>query len=367
MSTGTELETAILESLSIPLLLVDARCVVLQGNGAAGNFWRLPADRLTGQGVVRLFGGDERVSRAVTRAIAEEAPSTIERVRVEEGSDQATILRVQVDPVTLPGNLAESALIAFWDETHRERLEAASREAELMESIGGMVRRLAHELQNPLSGMKGATQLLARRLGVQSTHGEYLRVILKEMERMERLVSTLLSYGTEPPLHRSTFNLHELLDEILWFVSNSGAEVKLERDYDPSLPDLSADRDRMQQVFLNLIRNAMEAGPPVEHIRLRTGMAGPWQESGNLPDPAGTYFMIEVEDDGGGIAPEDREKLFTPFFTTKKTGSGLGLAISYQIVRAHDGYLRHRPAEDASGSVFTVLLPMKIGEMGHGD
>lgn len=365
MSTGAELETTILESLSTPVLLVDAQCVVTQGNGAAGNFWRLPAERLAGQGVMRLFGGDERVPRAVTRAIADEASSTIERVRVGEGSDRTAILRVQVDPVTVSGRPTEAALISIWDDTHRERLEAASREAGLMESIAVMVGRLAHELQNPLSGMKGATQLLARRLGAQSAHGEYLRVILKEMERMERLVSTLLSYGSEPPLNCSIFNLHELLDEVLWFVSNSGAEVKLERDYDPSLPDFTADRDRMHQVFLNLIRNAMEAGPPVENIRLRTGMAGPWQESGNLPDPAGTYFTIEVEDDGGGIALEDRDQLFTPFFTTKKTGSGLGLAISYQIVRAHDGFLRHRPAEGGTGSVFSVLLPMKVGEVGR--
>ena len=85
---------------------------------------------------------------------------------------------------------------------------------------------------------------------------------------------------------------------------------------------------------------------------------GPWQERAPLPDPTRTYFRIEVEDEGSGVAETDRARLFTPFFTTRRTGTGLGLAISYQIVRAHEGTLRYRPAA-GHGSVFTVLLPME--------
>lgn len=359
---AVELATAIVESLTTPLLVVDREGRVRVGNPAAGLFWRLAPDRLRQVTLQRLFPGDTRLTQAVARAIESESSSTIPGLRVEQGAEAGPLLlRAQVDPLLLPGKSVELVLIVLWDETHRTQLEAAAREAHLADSLSLMVRRLAHELQNPLSGIKGATQLLARRLAGVPDGAEFPGVILKELERLERLIRNMLGYGAEPPLARSTFNLHELLDEVLWFVSNSGVELKLERDYDPSLPDLWADRDRMHQVFLNLIRNAAEASPAGSTVRVRTDTLGPWQERDERPDPARTYFRIEVEDEGPGVPEADRNRLFAPFYTTKREGTGLGLAISYQIVRAHEGVLRYRPAAEG-GAIFTVLLPLVEGE-----
>ncbi|HEX9841220.1 MAG TPA: ATP-binding protein [bacterium] len=352
-----ELGSAIVESLTTPLLVVERDGSVCLANPAAGLFWRVTTERMREFSVERLFPQDARVAQAVARAIETEAASTVTGLQIDQGPELAPLLlRAQVDPLLEPGQPVERVLIVLWDETHHARVESAAREAQLMESLSLMVRRVAHELQNPLSGIKGATQLLARRLVKTPEFAEFPGVILKELERLERLIRNMLGYGAEPPLHRSAFNLHELLDEVLWFVANSGAPVKLVRDYDPSLPDLWADRDRMHQVFLNLIRNASEASPAGGAVRVRSEVLGPWQEREQLPDPARTYFRIEVEDEGPGVAEEDRGRLFTPFFTTKRSGTGLGLAISYQIVRAHDGVLRYRPAA-AQGAVFTVLLP----------
>jgi two-component system nitrogen regulation sensor histidine kinase GlnL len=355
------LEHAIVESLTTPLLVVARNGRVHRGNAAAGAFWRVPAARLGELTVQHLFAGEPRVIAAVARAVDGEASSTLEGLRLEQGGGRpARFLRLQVAPLTAQQGPVELALIVVWDETHRQQLETTSREELLMDSIGMLVRRLAHELQNPLSGIKGSTQLLARRLAKLPEHAEYPRVILRELERMERLIRSLLSHGAEPPLHRGPFNLHALLEEVLWFVANSGVQVNLEREYDPSLPDLFADRDRMHQVFLNLIRNAVEASPPGGTVRIRTGMRGPWGEEGALPDPARTYFVIEVDDEGAGVPEAERQRLFTPFFTTKKAGTGLGLSISYQILRAHEGFLRYR-SSPAGGSVFTVLLPLVEG------
>lgn len=349
---------AIVDSLTTPLLLVSRDGRVRTANPAAATFWRLSPGRLAEVTLERLFPLDPRVSQAVARAIDAEASSTVNRLRIEQGAEQAPLLiRAQVDPVLEPGQPTEMALVVLWDETHQERVETAAREAQRIEALSLMVRRLAHELQNPLSGIKGATQLLARRLAKIPEFAEFPGVILKELERLERMIRNMLGYGAEPPLNPSTFNLHELLDEVLWFVSNSGMPVRLERDYDPSLPELRADRDRMHQVFLNLIRNAAEASPKGGCVRVRTQILGPWQERELRPDPTRTYFRIEVEDEGPGVPEADRSRLFTPFFTTKRAGTGLGLAISYQIVKAHDGVLRYRPAL-GQGSVFMVLLPM---------
>ena len=360
----------ILESMSIPLLVVGEDGLVQRVNGAAGHFWRQGAARLRGYEVTRLFGGDDRVVTAVKRAVREEASSTISPLRIEERPGLPPLtLSVQVDPLMAPEQPVSLALVSFWDETTRFQMESETRAAERLDSIGLLARRLAHELQNPLSGIKGAFQLLGRKLGGTVESTDYFKVILREMERMERLIKDLLVYGDDPPLNPNPFNLHELLDEVLWFVSNSESSVSLERDYDPSLPDLAADRDRMQQVFLNLVRNAVEAGPEGGTIRIRTGMTGPWGEPGPVSEAAGIYFRIEVEDDGPGVLEKDIERLFTPFFTTRKNGTGLGLSISYQIVRAHGGALRYRfgnrpgdrngqTADESHGAVFSVYLPM---------
>ncbi len=354
-----ELAPAIIDSLSTPLLLVERDGRVRRVNAAAGLFWRMAPARLLEFSVERLFAADSRVRQAVLRAIDSEASSTVSSVQIDQGPElPPLLLRAQVDPLLEPGQPVTLALIVLWDDTHRAQVESANREAQMIDSLGLMVRRVAHELQNPLSGIKGATQLLARRLAKAPEFSEFPGVILKELERLERLIRNMLGTGADPPLSRTRFNLHEQLDEVLWFVSNSEAEVELARDYDPSLPELWADRDRMHQVFLNLIRNAVEASPPAGHVRVRTQIVAPWQEREALPDPTRTYFRIEVEDEGSGVAEADRPRLFTPFFTTRRSGTGLGLAISYQIVRAHEGTLRYRPAA-VHGSVFTVLLPME--------
>ena len=353
-------EKTILESLTTPLLVVARDGEIRFGNAAASLFWRVPGERLITLALGDLFAGDGRVVTAVERAVAMEASSTIDDVKMERrGWEEPRMLRVQVDPVQDADQPGELALVAVWDETQRERIQAVSREAQLMHSMGLMIKGLAHELRNPLSGIKGATQLLARRLERVADQAEYPAVILKELERLERLIKSLLAYGDDPPLTRSLFNLHELLDEVLWFVANSEHQVDLVRDFDPSLPECSADRDRLHQVFLNLVRNAAQATPPGGRVILRTAISGPWSQAGALPVPGGIYFRVEVEDGGPGVPEENRERMFMPFFTTKTAGSGLGLSICRQIVWAHRGWLEYRPGK-TSGSVFTVILP--VGE-----
>lgn len=352
------MDKAILDSLNIPLLVSGADGGIRHGNSAAGRFWRIPPAKLTDYTLSHLFAGDERIVAAVARAIASEASSTIEPVLLQSPSGRSeTVLRIQVDPLQMSRQEESLAVVALWDETRRLRIESATHEARARQSMGLMLKGLAHELQNPLSGIKGATQLLARKLGEHSSHSEYPEVILKELERLQRLIGNLLAHGDNPPLNRTVFNLHELLDEVQWFVANSHAQLEMIREYDPSLPDCHADRDRMHQVFLNLLRNAAEASPVGGTVRIRTRIIGPWSEEVELPDPGSIYFQIEVEDQGGGIPESLQEQIFTPFFTTKATGTGLGLSISQQIVMAHNGWLRQRNI-NSHGSVFTIILPI---------
>ncbi|MBI4081191.1 MAG: hypothetical protein HY423_01140 [Candidatus Lambdaproteobacteria bacterium] len=352
-----ELEQSILASMTTPLLAVHGSGRIHYLNPAAEDFFRLPPGSPTRFSLAQVFGEGSPLWVQVCRAIAEQKSVTIDSFRYEPGRGQAPlVLRVRIDPVSRAP--ADTALVLFWDQTHLEHLESSAYEQRVMGAISTIVKRLAHEIHNPLSGIKGATQLLERRVRDAPDLAEYAAVILKELDRMERLVKSLLLQGSEPPLNKTHFNLHELLDTVIWFQNNAATGVNFARDYDPSLPELHGDRDRLHQVFLNLIRNAAQASPPGGTVTLRTRVVGPWQERLELRDPTRTYFQIEIEDQGSGVAPEHVERLFTPFFTTKSGGTGLGLSLSYQIVRSHQGQLRYRDAPPG-GAVFDVTLPME--------
>ena len=348
----------IFNSLNTPLLLANAEGKVVRANTPAANFWRLSAHRLVGYRLSRLFGEESPLPGWVVRTIRNEVSFTSEDLHFTHGEDPPALLRVQIDPLyPVPGQRPDAALVLFWDMTRYESLRTDVQQRRVMDVVSGLMRRFAHELRNPLGGMKGATQLLTRQFSHQPEVAEYGQVILKELERLERLLKNLHAQGMEAPLNLTRFNVHQLLDEVIWFERNAGGQVKFERVYDPSLPDMTADRDRIHQVLLNLVRNAVQASPPGGTVRLTTTQAGPWSDPELLPTQGGVYFRLEVADQGDGVPPESLPRLFTPFFTTKPGGSGLGLSISHQIARLQGGVLRYRRLEH--GSVFSLLLPLQ--------
>ena len=349
------MDERILHSLNTPLLVVNREGRVERGNMAAAHFWRLSPARLAGYELRRLFGPESPLPGWVELTLRDEVSFAAEELPFSHAEGPPALLRVQIDPIFSPGQRAESALVLFWDKTRQEALRTDAQQRQVMEVVSVLVRQLAHELRNPLSGMKGATQLLARQFGHQPEVAEYGQVILKELERLERLVKQLHAQGQALPLKVTTFNLHQLLDEVIWFEKNASPAVVFERVYDPSLPEITADRDRIHQVLLNLVRNAVQASPQGGTVRLATSQAGPWSDPELLPAASGVYFRVDVEDQGAGVPPELLPRLFTPFFTTKPGGSGLGLSISHQIARLHGGILRYRPLEN--GSRFSLLIP----------
>ena len=358
VSNLNQMEKSVLDSLAMPVLAFSRDGRLVYGNQASRYFWHIQPERLLDISIHQLFGKNSEVEEKLHRVIDNEVSYTMEPYYLDRGEGRPPLmLRVQIDPMSRENQPTTMAVVTFWDQTKRARMENRATEGRLMDSIALMVRRLAHELQNPLSGVKGATQLLSRHLRETPEFGEYPSIILKEIERLERLVKSLLQHGNDQHLSLNAFNLHELLDTVIWFQQNSGRAVRFHRDYDPSLPDMVGDRDNLHQVFLNLIQNAMEASPSDGQVFIRTKMLGPWQVEYIQPEPGRVYFQIEIEDQGRGIVEENQTRLFTPFFTTKKNGNGLGLSISFQIIRAHGGDLRYRTAP-GGGAVFCAIIPL---------
>jgi len=207
---------------------------------------------------------------------------------------------------------------------------------------------LAHELRNPLLGIKGAAQLLARRVDADAR--ELTGIIESEVQRLAALVDGLLNPA--PPQAFTEVNIHAVLERVLRLAeSDAGWAVQLQRDYDPSLPEFAGDADRLSQAIWNLVRNAIEAGAGTVTLRTRVEHGARLGEA-LLP----LALRLEVVDDGRGVPPELAEHLLLPLVSGRADGTGLGLALAQQVAREHRGALtwRSRPGH----TVFTLLLPL---------
>ena len=229
----------------------------------------------------------------------------------------------------------------------RSEFPGADPVRELPQALAATLRGLAHELKNPLAGLRGAAQLLARQVEPQTRR--YAEVILTEADRLLALTEAMLSPGPSRP--HVAVNLHAVLEQVR-VLAESEAEwsAVIQRDYDPSLPELAGDPDRLSQAVWNLVRNALQAG--AGSVRLRT-RAERQVRLGDLEHRLA--LRLDVIDDGAGVPEDLAERIFLPLVSGRAEGTGLGLALAQSVAREHGGLLsyRSRPGH----TVFTLLLP----------
>lgn len=219
-----------------------------------------------------------------------------------------------------------------------------------------MIRGLAHEIKNPLGGIRGAAQLLEREFP-DSEHREYTQVIIKEADRLQNLVNRMLGPNRLP--QKATLNIHEVLEHVRQLVQAEGqANVTVLRDYDPSIPDVFADREQLIQAVLNVVRNAMQAlAGGSGSVLLRTRTRRQFTLAGHRHK---LVAQVDVEDTGPGVAPEMIEKIFYPMVTTRPEGTGLGLPIAQVLIHSHGGVIEcsSRPGQ----TIFSIYLPFVQAE-----
>ena len=243
------------------------------------------------------------------------------------------------------------------DDTVLSELDRSFRRADLLTTLGTLNLGIAHEIKNPLGGIKGATQLLRSELGKDSPLAENCDIILREVERIDSLLESLLSATPTDEIPLKELNIHEVLIEVIDLMGHweEGPAVTYVKVLDPSLPAVMADRSGLTQVFLNLLKNSLEAAPPDSEIIIRTTVpqvGSPHPIHGRMKG----VVQIDIEDSGPGFDLETHD-FSAPFFTTKPKGVGLGLAISEQIIQNHGGrlVLENR---DEGGAKVSVLLPI---------
>ncbi len=270
------------------------------------------------------------------------------RLARTEVHDQERIVDCRVSPI-----FADDArlLVEMTDVTRRAQI---SRENALLIQHGAgrqMIRQLAHEIKNPLGGIRGAAQLLARQLDGPVLH-EYTDVIVNETDRLASLVDTLLGPGGPP--NKEAANIHELLEYVVRLVDAEDHErLTIKREYDPSLPSVDLDKDQIIQALLNLVRNAVTALDGQGTLTLRTCAVTSFT-IGNIRHRV--VASIEIEDDGAGIPKELQDSIFYPLVTSHPEGTGLGLPAAQELLSRHGGLIEFesRPGR----TVFFVRMPL---------
>ena len=271
-----------------------------------------------------------------------------------------TDLEVDVAISALPDEGAEPAgvVIVLRDRTIGNTLRAERSQREQLASYGHIAAGIAHEVKNPLGGIRGAAELLTLRAEDERTKRS-ADMIVREVDRITALVDELMVFARGEALCTAPVNLHLLIDQVLELVEADplAANVRFERIFDPSIPDLLADANRLTQVFQNLTRNAIQAlADRGGQLTITTRMAIAHRIVGPDGRPHPTVEIV-FEDDGPGILPEILDRLPTPFFTTRQNGTGLGLVVSRHWVDRHSGRMQIE-SDTGRGARILVALPL---------
>jgi two-component system nitrogen regulation sensor histidine kinase GlnL len=241
------------------------------------------------------------------------------------------------------------------DIKRRRELEEDLKRADRLATMGTLAAGLAHEIRNPLGGIKGAAQLLRRALEPKSSLREYTDIMIREVDRVNKLIEQLLDLSRPLQLTLAPVNIHEILNDVLLLESQAAGEsVTIKKIFDPSLPPIRGDRAQLTQVFLNLLKNAFQAMDGRGCLTVITRLETDYhvRDQGTRRN---RFIWVEISDEGKGIKEEDLAHIFSPFFSTKNSGTGLGLAICYNIIKEHGGTIRVESIE-GKGTTFKVSL-----------
>jgi two-component system nitrogen regulation sensor histidine kinase GlnL len=345
----------ILDNMTTSLLLVDRSQNLLYLNIGAETLLGVSRNQALGRNLSELMRGSIDLSTLISRAFESWQPYARRELTMQSPiTNEELIIDCAVTPVDDVGSGA-AMLLEIADATQHQRL---TRETALLNQIGGsrlMIRQLAHEVKNPLGGLRGAAQLLERQL-TDPTMREYTSIIISEADRLKALVDSLLGPGRAP--NKEMVNVHELIQHVRQLlVAEAPAGIVIERDYDPSLPPMSLDRNQLIQAMLNLGRNAVQAMNTSGQLVLRT------RALTNVNIGTRRHRVVacvQFEDNGPGVPEHLQSTLFYPFVTGRQEGTGLGLAVAQDLVSRHHGLIEFesRPGR----TIFTMLLPIHAND-----
>ena len=346
--------TRLLDNLTTAILLVDPSMRVVYLNPAAENLLELSSARVVGEEIGRVLQEDRGTTASLQRVLESGVGFTKRQATLRLGVEKEVVVDYVVTPATLE---TETLIIEIQplDRMMRISREEAILSAQHLSQL--LVRSLAHEIKNPLGGLRGAAQLLAREL--DSEHlTDYTNVIIEEADRLRNLVDRLLSAPRR--ITREPVNIHEVLERVRHLVeAESDGRIVIQRDYDPSIPEIMGDREQLIQAVLNISRNAQQAlrsmpSDALPELRFRTRTQRQFTIGNSRHRLA---CQIDITDNGPGVPPELMDTLFVPMISGRVDGTGLGLTIAQSIINQHHGLIECKSSPGKT--VFSLLIPLE--------
>jgi two-component system sensor histidine kinase HydH len=343
MKTYTE---NVVESMADGLISIDREGKIVTLNRQAGEILGSGRERLEGMKITSVLG--EGIGR-ILGSMEGQALVRDREMDIHTDKSGRIPLSLSVAPLKDETGQEMGSVLLIKDMREIRDLQEKVHRSERLASLGRLAAGVAHEIRNPLSSIKGFAQYFVKRFSGHDEEQGYASVMVKEVDRLNRVITDLLDFAGPKEPRREPQSLETIAEQAVKLLTPDleARKVEVVREYEPDLPAVSVDRDRISQVFINLLLNALESMEAGGEIRIGLRRCG--------PPPA---VEASIADTGAGIPEGDLEKVFEPFFSGKKKGTGLGLAIVHQIIESHRGDIRveSRPGE---GTVFRIRLPLE--------
>ncbi len=296
----------------------------------------------------------------MSEALLDGRTTHADQVTFQTATGEATMVSVSISPTQGAGEAGRGAIAVLHDLSVAHQLPQIMRRLDQLASIGTLTASMAHEIKNALVAIKTFVDMLLQ----QHQEAELAPVVSRELRRVDSLLSQILKFASPAKSAFAALGIHEVLDQSLMLVQLQleGRKIRLTKTYEAAPATVRGDTYQLEQAFLNLFLNALEAMGPNGHLQVATDIvtADSLASAGSAA-PAAPMLRVRIQDTGVGVPPENRERLFEPFFTTKPNGTGLGLSITRRIIQEHHGSIGFE-SELSQGTTFSILLPVATAD-----
>ncbi len=373
------------------LAIIDNRRNIVFFNAAAESLTSAAQTQVRGVSYEQVFDENPWIITLIRRAQESGYSRTAEEGELRDRFRRVVPVRVTCSPIFDQDDFPLGLVLALHNLSHQKELAEEQQRDDRLTSLGVVAAGLAHEIKNPLAGIRGAAQLLQSRVQTDQSAVKYTTIMIHEIDRLNALLEQLLELSARPPFDPQPVNIHKTITDVLLLEQEAASKgTAVQTHFDPSLPPVFGDEARLSQVFRNLIKNSLQAlrgrrggilgistkmATDFHLLRSPVGRTAPLQP-GSVSTAAttrlpyaperqplhdkhdwGRFLCIVFADNGPGITPDHLPQLFTPFFTTKSQGTGLGLPVSQQIIAQHGGTIRVESSL-GQGACFRVYLPV---------
>jgi two-component system nitrogen regulation sensor histidine kinase GlnL len=359
----------ILASLEEGITIIDQEGRIAYLNQTAEQLTCFSSAQTRGRPYTEIFAANPWIIEIIQRTVSSGYSRMAGEGELQGRLQRSSPVRLTCSPILNGKGAYLGLILVLHDLSYQKELAETALREDRLTHLGVLAAGLAHEIKNPLAGIRGAAQLLQGRGHDNPSVVEYTKVMIREIDRLSGLLEQLLGLSTPPSLDMRPVNVHKILTEVLLLERETmSPQQRIQTQFDPSLPDVQGDEAQLAQVFRNLIKNALQAlaGQRGGELSIVTRMATNFHllrsaAPGVQKAARRSHFLtIDFADNGSGIAPEHLPQLFTPFFTTKTKGTGLGLFVSQKIFAQHGGAIQVE-SDPGQGTVFHIYLPVAAG------